>query len=185
LLKRCIPLIPQHGFTRKTIAAGVDLSETAISALFGPGDKARHALIEAWMKEGICDMKNSPPTMKDLLQRRLEWNKPVLQHLPEAFALLSSQTPLALLSHGWTIADEALIISQTQKEDWYTARSVHSFIYLSAELHQLSSPATADEFLTTLLSSSDTMTKSVNEVGLFMDYVGKGMKGILRSGGAF
>lgn len=112
LLKRSFPLIPQHGFTRKTIMLASGrvstredgeesngrLSETAISALFGAGDNARRTLIEAWFKEGIVDMGASqtmakenatslpataPPTLSDLLQRRLEWNKPVNQHLPE------------------------------------------------------------------------------------------------------
>jgi ubiquinone biosynthesis protein COQ9 len=125
LLKRCFPLIPQHGFTRKTIALasiydkcnsggvakhdaaetaqdggmtsyaeGAPLSETAISALFGSADGARRTLINAWLATATEEMgtpwklapreaSRTPPPLIDLLQRRLELNKPVLNHLSE------------------------------------------------------------------------------------------------------
>lgn len=134
LLNRCLPLIPQHGFTRKTIAlasascvldahadpdlnvaedargkeqssrrsnGAAPLSETAISALFGAGDEACRTLIKAWLSEGVNEMRypwktslgdtsNAPPTIADVLQKRLEWNRPVLNHLPEVCLTLMS-----------------------------------------------------------------------------------------------
>lgn len=61
------------------------LSETAVSALFGSGDVARKNLINAWLDDGINQMKTAPngSTMKDILGSRLKLNEPVLQHLPE------------------------------------------------------------------------------------------------------
>lgn len=69
------------------------LSETAISALFGSGDDARRRLLEAWLEEGLRCMGNRTQSsvnegvekmsVKDVLRTRLEYNEPVLGHLPE------------------------------------------------------------------------------------------------------
>jgi hypothetical protein len=62
------------------------LSETSISALFGPGDLSRRNLIKAWLDDGIRHMNTLPvgTPVKEVLRARLEFNEPVLQHLPEA-----------------------------------------------------------------------------------------------------
>ena len=82
-----------HGFTREALSRSVlslpephptPLNETAVSALFGKGDDARRTLIEAWLSEGLADMKNAPSkSLKDILSRRLLYNEPVLDLLPE------------------------------------------------------------------------------------------------------
>lgn len=96
ILQHAIPLISTHGFTRKTLSLAVmqlptphlqPLPETAITALFGNGDEARKTLINGWLKEGLEDMKHAKATgasMQHILKRRLQWNQPVLEHLPEA-----------------------------------------------------------------------------------------------------
>ena len=86
------------GFTREALANSVihlpsaeahtrPLSETSVSALFGDGDLARATLINAWLDDGIHQMKRTLPgsTMKDVLNARLKLNEPVLQHLPEVW----------------------------------------------------------------------------------------------------
>jgi hypothetical protein len=105
------------------------LSEVAIDALFGRGDAARRTLINAWLESGKTDMSaglsssSSKPTVKDALERRLNYNFPVLGHLPEvciypvihlSSALTSAFRPLpssqhrqpqgsACPSHLWTL----------------------------------------------------------------------------------
>lgn len=80
------------------------LSDTAVSALFGNGDAARRTLIDAWMKDGLQHMALVPgverhaqssisldsatatgkkASIRDVLRARLEYNEPVLPHLPE------------------------------------------------------------------------------------------------------
>ena len=74
ILQQCIPLVPQHGFTRKTIALAAvqlpnlkaELSDTAISALFGRGDEARRSLIHGWLDEGAADMRSCSPEKDSL-----------------------------------------------------------------------------------------------------------------------
>ncbi len=96
LLKRAVKLVPTHGFTRETLALSTvsdgkesRLSQTAISALFGPGDEATKTLIRAWMEQGREDMKcvashsDKVPDMQDVLLRRLRWNESTLPHLKD------------------------------------------------------------------------------------------------------
>lgn len=89
-----MPLIPKHGFTRHAIALAAStlpevsttLSDTAITSLFGKGDHARVTLIKAWLEEGLEDITSSSDqsgSIRGLLQRRLDWNVPVIEHLPE------------------------------------------------------------------------------------------------------
>lgn len=112
ILRQAVKHIPTHGFTLQTIAlsapAGTKLSDTAISALFGPGDAAQRTLIRAWLEEGRLNMSTvtsssnsgslSDPgsiSMEDILLKRLEWNEPVLPHLKDVRNLLSvfNRTP--------------------------------------------------------------------------------------------
>lgn len=106
LLRHAIPLVRTHGFTRQALSIAAlslptphcePLSETAVSALFGPGDEARKTLIRAWLGEGIdrmgqCDgaeggeKTQSIIPIQDALKNRLKWNEPVLNHLPEVRA---------------------------------------------------------------------------------------------------
>jgi ubiquinone biosynthesis protein COQ9 len=102
LLRHAFPLVRTHGFTRHAISLAAlslpnhtePLSETAVSALFGPGDEARKSLIQAWLDEGIDTMRRphgeeggekhrGSLSVRDALKHRLEWNEPVLDHLPE------------------------------------------------------------------------------------------------------
>ena len=99
ILKRAVKLVPTHGFTRETLALseisdaadgrGSPLSETAVSALFGPGHEATKTLIKAWMDEGREDMKLAVnesaqvPDIQSVLLRRLRWNERALPHLKD------------------------------------------------------------------------------------------------------
>ena len=97
IIKHAIPLIPTHGFTRKTLSLAAitlhgslskPLADSAINSLFGVGDRARIALIDGWLEEGRRDMGQlpdaGPHSVSGLLKRRLRWNEPVLPYLSEA-----------------------------------------------------------------------------------------------------
>jgi ubiquinone biosynthesis protein COQ9 len=98
LLRSAFPLIKTHGFTRHTLALAAlalpdsphsePLSQPALSALFGFGEEARRTLINAWLDEGIKHMGSAAIegrnlSVRDALSRRLSWNEPVLEKLPE------------------------------------------------------------------------------------------------------
>jgi ubiquinone biosynthesis protein COQ9 len=89
---------------------------------------------------------------------------------------------IALLSVTSVISSDSLHFDQ---DNWYASRVALASIYLSAELHQMTSPSTAPDFLDSLLGASDSLNRTVSEVGLFADYMFKGWKGIFKSGGAF
>ncbi|KAF9563204.1 hypothetical protein CPC08DRAFT_706133 [Agrocybe pediades] len=174
LLKAALPLVRTHGFTRETLARSVlalppgeahaePLSDTAISSLFGKGDNARRTLIDAWMKEGLRHMGSVPgvqrsnhtvvldevrqaqkATLRDVLRVRLQYNEPVLPHLPEAFALLASPPsglppldPRPALKHAACVADEACYVigDESLRLDWYARRASIAAIYSASELH--------------------------------------------------
>ncbi|KAF9456758.1 hypothetical protein BDZ94DRAFT_1274874 [Collybia nuda] len=205
LLQLALPLVKNHGFTRDALARSVmalplseahtePLSETSVSALFGSGDSSRRNLIKAWLDDGIRYMDTMPPgsSVNEVLRARLEYNEPVLQFLPEAFALLASPQsglpPLDLrpaLQHASTIADKACRITgdKSLQLAWYTRRMSLATIYSVSELHQLTSPDTAYTFLETLLHSSVSFKSSLNEVDLFSSYIVKSWRGIINSYG--
>jgi hypothetical protein len=93
LLKLAVPLVQQHGFTRTALARSVlalpephaaPLPESIVTTLFGEGDTARRTLISAWLEEGRTHMCSVPvEDVKGALLARLEYNVPVLEHLPE------------------------------------------------------------------------------------------------------
>ncbi len=97
LLKLATPLVQQHGFTRTALAHSVlslsephaePLSDSAVTALFGQGDAARRTLINAWLNEGRAHMRAVPADgLKRALLARLEYNVPVLGHLPEVCSI--------------------------------------------------------------------------------------------------
>ena len=92
-MKLATPLVQHHGFTRTALAHSVlalpephaePLSESAVTALFGQGDAARRTLINAWFDDGRAHMRAVPVDgVKRALLARLEYNVPVLRHLPE------------------------------------------------------------------------------------------------------
>lgn len=118
-------------------------------------------------------------------------NEPVIEHLPEAFALLASSSsfvpvdPTPILRHAAQVADDACwIVDPTAKElSWYTRRATVSAVYLAAELHQLTSPKTAEPFLDYLLENSSTAEKAVQETALYGEYIFKSWRGMLKSSG--
>ncbi|KAJ7476052.1 hypothetical protein FB451DRAFT_1245606 [Mycena latifolia] len=201
LLKLALPLVPEHGFTRAALARSVlhlpaphahvaPLADTAISALFGSGERARRTLIGAWLDEGVASMKGQ--SVKEALHARLAYNEPVLPHLPEAFALLSAPEsgippfdPVPALKHAARVADEACYLSADQsiRLSWYTKRASLVGIYSAAELHQLTSPQTAHAFLDSLLAASSTIDSSVEDVRLFSSYIFRSWAGIIKSKG--
>ncbi|KAL0955049.1 hypothetical protein HGRIS_003967 [Hohenbuehelia grisea] len=221
LLRLALPLVKIHGFTRVALAESVlslptsnssakhssPLSETAVSALFGHGDDARRTLIEAWLAEGLSHMRSAAasgtgtgatsqpqPSLRTLLQERLNYNEPVIHHIPEAFALLLSPSsgvplldPTRALKHAASVADEAchLCGDASLQLSWYTRRASVAVAYSLAELHQLTSPATAPAFLDTLLDQSSQIGEAVEETSLYANYVVKSWGGLLRSLGAF
>jgi ubiquinone biosynthesis protein COQ9 len=93
LLKLAVPLVKQHGFTRTALARSVlalpephpaPLPDSAVTTLFGEGDTARRTLISAWLEQGRTHMRSVPvEDVKGALLSRLEYNVPVLEHLPE------------------------------------------------------------------------------------------------------
>jgi ubiquinone biosynthesis protein COQ9 len=146
LLRAALDVVGTHGFTRTALALSVTqlppphthaapLSDAAVSALFGPGSKAEHSLINFFFDEGIRHMRtraqalatsqDRPPTAKEILVERLKFNEPVLPHLSSAFASLASghapklgpfQLPPMLdpspaLNHALRIADEVCYLS--------------------------------------------------------------------------
>nr|GAT48735.1 predicted protein [Mycena chlorophos] len=209
LLRLALPLIPQYGFTRTALSRSIlhlksendthsePLSDTAVSALFGTGDRARKTLINAWLDAGLESMNAAerPATsVGDALHARLRYNEPVLEHLPEAFALLSVPDstvspypldPLPALQHSARIADEACYLSgdQSLRLSWYARRAALMGVYGAAELHQLTSPSSAHAFLDNLLETSKAIESSVSSVGQFSEYVVRSWAGIARSRG--
>ena len=102
MLRHAVPLIPTYGFSRQTLALAAlhlprphaePLSEGAITALFGAGDEARKNLAWAWLEEGRRRMRGLEDATENTqrmeipievsLRRRLQWNEPVLDKLPE------------------------------------------------------------------------------------------------------
>ncbi|KAI5122930.1 hypothetical protein M0805_007608 [Coniferiporia weirii] len=200
LLKCAFPLIKAHGFTRKTLSLAAlslptphsgSLSDTAVSSLFGSGEDARRSLINAWLEEGVNGMEGcKEKTVSALLKHRLRWNDPVLHLLPEAFALMASPTlgvppldPRPALRHALSVADQACYLSgdQSTGEAWYTKRALVSSAYVAAELHQIGSPSTADEFLDSLLNSTQRLESTFSDTAQFSQYVGRSCMGIYRS----
>ncbi|OCH85721.1 hypothetical protein OBBRIDRAFT_739439, partial [Obba rivulosa] len=204
LLQLALPLVKTHGFTREALSRSVlslptphpePLSDTAVSALFGNGDDARRTLIEAWLDSGREHMKSAPtPAVKDVLGTRLRYNEPVLQHLPEAFALLSTAFPplpplhlTPALKHVASVADEACHVSGDTATGaaWYTRRASLATVYGAAELHQLTSPHTAQGFLHSLLDKASEVERVFAETDLFARYIGRSWAGIINSRGIF
>lgn len=204
LLQLAVPLVKSHGFTREALARSVlslpkphtePLSDTAVSALFGQGDDARRTLLNAWLEDARrCMREEAPsesPRMRHVLRSRLAMNEPVLDHLPEAFALLATSSsvlpvdPTPILKHAAYVADDACwIVHPSAKEmSWYTRRASLSTIYLAAEFHQFTSPKTAESFLDYLLDNVDAAERVVQDVALYGEYIFKSWKGILRSSG--
>lgn len=66
---------------------------------------------------------------------------------------------------------------------WYTRRATVSAVYLAAELHQLTSPKTAESFLDYLLENSNSAENMVQETVLYGNYIFRSWKGILKSSG--
>ncbi|KAL0579301.1 hypothetical protein V5O48_002699 [Marasmius crinis-equi] len=204
LLRVASTLIKTHGFTREALANSVlhlpqreapqePLNDLAVSALFGSGDTARVALITAWLEEGLNHMRKVPtPSVREILLARLDYNRDVLKHLPEAFALLCSPEngwppvdPRPALKHAATVANETCIITQDRslQLDWYARRASLATVYSAAELHQLKSPESAGAFLDDLLSASETAGTTLREAQVFSSYVYKSWNGILKSKG--
>ncbi|KAG6333094.1 hypothetical protein ID866_5996 [Astraeus odoratus] len=203
LLQLAVPLVRTHGFTREALARSVlslpephsqPLPDTAVTALFGQGDNARRTLVNAWLEDARNRMREqgqATPDMRQVLRSRISMNEPVLEHLPEAFALLATSSsvlpvdPAPILKHAAHVANEACwIVHPMLKElSWYTHRASVSAVYLAAELHQFTSPTTAESFLDYLLENSDAAEKAVQETALYGEYIFKSWKGILKSSG--
>ncbi|KAI0648971.1 hypothetical protein C8Q79DRAFT_484405 [Trametes meyenii] len=208
LLQLAVPLVRTHGFTREALARSVlslptpheqPLSDAAVSSLFGQGDDARRTLIEGWLDEAREQMRTvSVPviqgtvSVRDILEIRLKVNEPVLQYLPEAFALLASPAsglppldPLPGLKHVSKVADEACHIAGDTSVGpaWFRRRAAVAAAYGAAELHQLTSPNTAYEFLAHALNATQKVDSTVSEVGIFGQYVWRSWAGIIKSSG--
>ena len=87
-----------HGFSRDALAQSVlhlpkpheqPLSDAAVTSLFGDGDDARRTMIKGWMALARENMRaaaaasSTPPTLRDVLGKRLQLNEEVLPHLSE------------------------------------------------------------------------------------------------------
>ncbi|KAH9052931.1 hypothetical protein EDB83DRAFT_2619655 [Lactarius deliciosus] len=204
LLKLAVPLVRQHGFTRTALARSVlalpephaaPLPDSAVTTLFGEDDTARRTLISAWLEQGRTHMRSLPvEDVKGALLARLEYNVPVLEHLPEAFALVASPRlgappldPRPAVQHAVSVADEACRAAKDASigPSWYTKRITLAAIYASAELHQLTSPQTAPAFLETLLDSASHVQSALTEAEIFTQYVAKSWVAIAKNSGVF
>ncbi|KAH8100970.1 hypothetical protein BXZ70DRAFT_936820 [Cristinia sonorae] len=204
LLQLTLPLIRTHGFTRQTLANAAfalpsphpqPLSERAISSLFGEGEQARITLINYWLEDAKKSMSDSSssPTIRGVLAARLKHNEPLLDLLPEAFALLTASSspftidPRPAVTHAFGIADEACHIVGVKSvgPSWYARRASLAAVYGAAELHQLNSPRTAYDFLDALLETSSKVHTAVNEVNTFADYIQRSAISIFKSRGVF
>ncbi|KAI0775066.1 hypothetical protein BD413DRAFT_532832 [Trametes elegans] len=202
LLQLALPLVRTHGFTREALALSVlhlptphpqPLSDPAVSSLFGQGDDARRTLIEGWLENAREQMKAAPaPSVREVLANRLKANEPVLRYLPEAFALLASPSsglppldPIPGLKHVAKVADEACFATGDASVGpaWFRRRAAVAAAYGAAELHQLTSPNTAYQFLNEALNATQKVDASVSEVGLFGEYVWRSWAGIVKSSG--
>jgi ubiquinone biosynthesis protein COQ9 len=56
-------------------------------------------------------------------------------------------------------------------------------MFFLAELHQMTSPQTAYEFLDTLLANASSVKNAVQDVGEYSNYIFTSWKGIVRSSG--
>ena len=74
LLRHAVSLVPVYGFTRQALGAaalnlprahGEPLTESAITALFGPGDEARKTLAWAWLEEGRNSMRGQADAVEN------------------------------------------------------------------------------------------------------------------------
>ncbi|KAJ7158531.1 hypothetical protein C8R46DRAFT_1109468 [Mycena filopes] len=201
LLKLTLPLIPEYGFTRTALALSVlrlppgheyddPLSDRAIDGLFGEGNIARRALINAWMEFGLESMRaTKAESITVALHERLRYNEPVLKHLPEAFALQAAPDsaippldPLPAFKHAGRIADQACRLStdQSLRQSWYSKRGNIIAIYSAAELHQLRSPKSANEFLDSLLKASRTLEKTKGGPEKLQTYISRSWAAINR-----
>jgi hypothetical protein len=132
------------GFTRLAVSQAATnvlkhetLPERSLDMLFGKED-VRKALIRAWLEEGFDAMGPTPTTVRDALHKRLDWNKPVLDKLPEvrifplhhydltlsfqAYALLATPTSLvpsidlkAVIEHPARVAHTACRLSHADE----------------------------------------------------------------------
>ncbi|KAI0368017.1 hypothetical protein BV20DRAFT_948995, partial [Pilatotrama ljubarskyi] len=206
LLQLAVPLVKTYGFSREALARSVlslptphdqPLSDAAVSSLFGPGDEARRTLINGWLDYAREQMRESvgtatPPSVREVLATRLRANEPILQHLPEAFALLASPSsglppldPVPGLRHVSRIADETCYLTGDTSVGpaWFRRRAAIAAAYGAAELHQLNSPSTAYQFLYQVLHVTEKVDVSISEVGLFGQYVWRSWAGIIKSSG--
>jgi len=114
----------------------------------------------------------------------------------KAFALLSaSSSPFVPifdvrpgLQHAISVADEACYICEPRQNGpsgWYTRRAGIALVYTAAELHQLTSPDTAPDFLRELLKTSLKPAEAMNELALFADFAVRGWGGIFRGRGFY
>ncbi|KAF9645984.1 hypothetical protein BDM02DRAFT_3100595 [Thelephora ganbajun] len=219
LLKLALPLVKNHGFTRSALSLAAmyspsgnhtaPLNDMAVDALFGEGDEARRTLINAWLDDARASLRSSysqddvatsttqTPSLENVLKTRLNKNEGVLEHLPEAFALLATPPTLSSLvfpltldprpaiSHSMSIAVEACQLSGDTSVGaaWYTRRATIAAVYTAAELHQLYSPTTAHEFLDQLLQESRALGTALDEASIYGKYVIDALRGIIRSRG--
>ncbi|EGN98848.1 hypothetical protein SERLA73DRAFT_181535 [Serpula lacrymans var. lacrymans S7.3] len=201
LLQLAIPLVKTHGFTREALSRSVlslptphaqPLPDAAITSLFGQGDNARKSLIDTWLEDAREQMKATQSTVvKDVLWARLQHNEPVLNYLPDAFAVLASSStflpldPEPAITHAAKVANEACWIAYPTEKSWHTRRASIAAIYLASELHQLTSPSTTYQFLSSLIETSSAAETSLTEAQIFGSYVFKSWAGIVKSTGVF
>ncbi|KAG9015219.1 hypothetical protein FRB94_004338 [Tulasnella sp. JGI-2019a] len=208
ILRQALPLIPNHGFTRKCLSeaassmpGGPKFGDTEITALFGEGNAARRTLFQAWLQEGLNNMGvtstssagGSKLAVADLLKGRLRYNEPVIGYLPEAAAMLAvTNVPLLFdprpaVMHVSEIADQALHLSGdvSRGTQWYTRRGGLALAYAAAELHQMQSPETAPAFLTRLLEDAQYMEDAVGNAVQFGGFFLNSWKGIIKSRGIY
>ncbi|KAH7100382.1 hypothetical protein BKA62DRAFT_253134 [Auriculariales sp. MPI-PUGE-AT-0066] len=219
ILRAALPYVHSHGFTRAAFsqitAPGtfVPLSGTALEALLGANPE--RALLAEWLQNGLEDMRvlarddlqhlhQKHDQLKHVLLRRLQYNTPLLHHLPQAFrsftaleirpvpSPLSSvlRTPRPLVSHVVAVADEALHLAKDEARgpEWHARRALVGGIYGLAESHQLKSTSPQDDsaakLLSRLLDEASRVKSAGEEIEQFGSYILRSALGIVHSAGA-
>ncbi|KAH9041656.1 hypothetical protein EDB85DRAFT_2071892 [Lactarius pseudohatsudake] len=166
LLKLAVPLVRHHGFTRTALARS---SQRCLART----DTARRTLISAWLEHGRSHMRSVPVEgVKGALLARLEYNVPVLEHLPEVPLLhfvasprlgVPPLDPRPAVQHAVSVADEACraVKDASIGPSWYTMRITLAAVYASA------------------------VQSALTEAEIFTQYVAKSWVAIAKNSGVF
>ncbi|TIC72126.1 hypothetical protein E3Q00_04324 [Wallemia mellicola] len=125
-------LIKDIGFNKQVlVAAHPNINAMAIETLYEDPVKQ---LIDEWREEGLQHLREtSNKSIKDLIQRRLDWNEIQGRDLVMSAYVYDKD----FIKTGWSIADEIAYLSKQPVESFYTTRIGIFKAYTTSELFQL------------------------------------------------